>query len=124
MVFTANALLHSCVLDVHQTCSQITLQARLSRLLQFFCNFVRVTPRYSAVQILLKFLPADITRGFRLFTASSVSGLTTFGIGSTISSSIRNVFWRKHRVTYLYRSTAFYSDIYRVFATWSVGRLL
>ncbi len=36
----ANALLHLYVLDVHQTCSQMTLKARLSRLFQFFLELL------------------------------------------------------------------------------------
>ena len=58
-MFTANALFHLCVLDVHQTCSQMLLQARLShlsRLLQFFfgtsCASVQGICRPDTSQIL------------------------------------------------------------------------
>ena len=43
---------------------------------------------------------------------------------SAIFSTQNYVFWWKRSVTYLCRSIAFNADIYRVFATWSVGRLL
>ena len=49
MMITANALLHLCVRDVHQTCSQMILQARLSHLSRLLQVFLELLARQSKV---------------------------------------------------------------------------
>ncbi len=49
MMFTAIALLHLCVLHVHETCSQMILQARLSLLSRLLQVFLELLARKSRV---------------------------------------------------------------------------
>jgi len=127
-MFTDYALFHLCVLDMHQTCSQMPLQARLShlsRLLQVFLELLahqsKVFCRPDTSQILagrhhqsLQVFYFKFRQRFNdfqhIFPPSFPPKIMCFG---------RNAELRNY--TEVQRFMLIFID---VFATWSVGRLL